>query len=820
MTPTPALSLSGLPIDDVLDQVVAGLAQNNRLVLAAPPGAGKTTRAPLALLAADEADTGRIIMLEPRRIAARAAASRMASTLGEKVGETIGLRARMDVRLSNRTRIEVVTEGVFTRMILDDPELSGISTVLFDEFHERSLDADLGLALALESQDALREDLKILVMSATLDTERLTRFLNCEVVVSDGRAHPVETRYLGINSRARIEDEAVRAISQALREETGSVLVFLPGMAEINRTAERLDSLGPDVDVTPLFGGLTPAEQDAAIQPAATGRRKVVLATDIAESALTIEGVRVVIDCGLARVPRYDPQLGASRLETIRVARANADQRRGRAGRTQPGVCYRLWDEAQTRGLAPFPDPEILNADLTGLVLDLARWGATDPLSLGWLDAPPPGVWTASKAHLQYLGALDDQGRITAQGKRMGDMPLSPRLAGMILSAAEQGGALIASMIAAIQSERGLGGRSVDLRDRLARLSGDRSGRAKAMLDLAQRWAQQAGGDNSANREDAGAIVASGFPDRIARARPGKPGEYLMANGRACHISADDPLSANEWLAIADLTGGGPVLRIQLAAPLDEHDALQLGGVRTSQIATFDTRLKRLTARRVTSVGAITLSQTPIAKPTGDTAISGLLSAFREHGLSILPGADALEDLIRRVAFLHDMFGSPWPDDMETVMIERAADWLAPLLTGATSFDGLGSARLTSAARGLLDWSLAADLDRLAPDQWTTPTDRKANITYDPDKGPTVQGKVQEFFGLNVHPTIADGRQPLALELLSPAQRPVALTRDICGFWTGGYGDMRKDMRGRYPKHDWPEDPATAKPQRGVKRRS
>ncbi|MFC7292188.1 ATP-dependent helicase HrpB [Hirschia litorea] len=813
-----------LPIDDVIDNIKTSLRTHSRLVLAAPPGAGKTTRVPLALLDEDWAKSGKILVLEPRRIAARAAATRMAQTLGERVGDTIGLRARLDVRTSKSTRIEVITEGIFTRMILDDPELSGISAVIFDEFHERSLDADLGLALALEAQEALREDLRILPMSATLDTQGLPAFLNAPLIQSDGRAHPVTTHYIGRNQNARLEDEVASAINHALKEETGSLLVFLPGAMEIKRTAERLDHLGDNILIAPLFGGLTPQEQDAAISPPPAGKRKIVLATDIAESSLTIEGVRIVIDAGLARVPRYDASLNASRLDTIRASRANADQRRGRAGRTEPGVCYRLWHEAETRGLPAFPAPEITNSDLTSLVLDLARWGTHDPSSMRWLDAPPQGVWNASLALLQNLGAINEKGQPTPFGLKLSDLPLPPRLAAMVLGADKIETIPLAAHIAALISERGLSGKSIDARERLARFSVDKSGRARAMRDMANRWARTAKpalkNNPYLNREEAGVTIAQGFPDRIAKARPGKVGEFLMANGRAAQVDTTDPLSREAWLAIADITGGAATLRITLAAPISEAEARDIGPEITEDIASFDAKLNRLTARRVTRIGAITLSQTPLAKPSGKAAIKGLLDAFEKDGTKLLPAHDAIASFSARINFLHTQFGSIWPENFANTIHTRAKDWLAPLLENARDFSNITDAKAIAAIKTLLDWQLISEMENLAPSHWTTPTDRNVSIVYDSEKGPTVSVKAQEFFGLSQHPHIANGRVPLTLEMLSPAQRPIAMTKDIVAFWTGGYQDMRKDMRGRYPKHDWPENPANAKPQRGVKKRS
>lgn len=814
-------ALLSLPIDDVIDDILSGLRNNTRLILAAPPGAGKTTRVPLALLKEDWAQSGKILVLEPRRIAARAAANRMAQTLGEKVGQTVGLRARFDVRVSNSTRIEVITEGVFTRLILDDPELNGISAVLFDEFHERSLDADLGLTLAIEAQHALREDLRICPMSATLDTQGLQSFLDAPIVESDGRAHPVETHYLGREKNKRLEDEVSSAIRKALNDETGSILVFLPGAMEIKRTAERLEGLSNDILITPLFGGLSPSEQDSAIKTPPPGKRKVVLATDIAESSLTIDGVRIVIDAGLARVPKYDASLNATRLETIKASRANIDQRRGRAGRTEAGICYRLWNEAETRGLPAFPAPEITNTDLTGLVLDLAKWGTFHPKQIQWLDAPPQGVWNASVSTLQQLGAIDDEGKLTQFGKETSQLPLPPRLAAMILKADKQETTLLAAQLAALMSERGLGGKSIDARERLARFSTERSQRSKAMSDMAKRWSKLSGSSaNNFNREEAGFVIANGFPDRIAKARSGKPGEFLMANGRGAMVDASDALAMEPWLAVADLTGGTATLRITLAAPLSENEAREIGGEITEDIANFDPKLNRLTARRTTHIGSIILSQSPLPKPSGDLAVNTLMAAIETHGLTLLLNYVSILNISTRIYYLSQLIGDPWPNEFDFKINQHTDKWLKPLLLSTPDLSKITSSQIENGIKSLLDWEQIRDLDILAPTHWTTPTGRKVPISYDKEKGPLVSVKAQEYFGLSKHPTIAKGRLPLTIEMLSPAQRPIAMTKNIVAFWSGGYLDMRKDMRGRYPKHDWPEDPANAKPQRGVKKRS
>lgn len=815
---------SDLPIEEVLPEILRRLAAHSRLVIAAPPGAGKTTRVPLALLDQTWAATGKTILVEPRRIAARAAAERMARTLDERVGETIGLRSRLDVRTSATSRIEVVTEGVFTRMILSDPALDGIAAVIFDEFHERSLDADEGLAFALDAQSVLREDLRIVIMSATLPPDLTSAFFDAPRVESDGRAHPVETVHLGFETGKRLEDQMAAAIRRALADRTGSILAFLPGAAEIRRTAERLTGLPPGVTVDPLYGALSPAEQNAAIAPAPAGVRKVVLATDIAESSLTIEGVRIVIDSGLARVPRFDAGIGVSRLETVRVSIANADQRRGRAGRTEPGVCYRLWREAETRGFAASPSPEIENADLTGLCLDLARWGATSPAALRWLTPPRETPWNAARGTLVDGGALDAAGALTDLGRRIGNIALPPRLALMLLRAGQDGEAALAADIAALMSERELGGRSVDLDERLARFRADSGSRARAMRDLARRWAKQASREPDNGGRDgpglaAGAVLATAFPERIARARAGAPGRFQLASGRGAMLDETDPLARAHWLAVADLTGGGADLRITLAARLDPADVERIGRPVTEETARFDPESRSIRARRTRRIGAIVIEDAPLQSPPPDLVRAGLLDAVRTRGLDFIPDAAALRSLLCRVAFLATAIGAPWPPDFGDCLLRDLDRWLGPLLDGARSLDRLSGAAAADAARSQLDWSLQRDLNRLAPPTWATPAGRDVAIDYSAEGGPRAECRVQEAYGLRVHPRIGGDRVPLTLVLLSPAQRPVATTRDLPGFWRSAYHDMRRDMRGRYPKHDWPDDPASAVPASRPKRR-
>ncbi len=805
------LPKSDLPIEDVIPQIVEALRNETRLVISAPPGAGKTTRVPLTLINEAWTEGRKLILVEPRRIAARAAAERMASTLGEKVGQTIGLRSRLDVRTSKDSRIEVVTEGVFSRMVLSDPALEGIAGVLFDEFHERSLDADEGLAFALDAQGVIREDLRIVLMSATLPGNLTQDFFAAPVVESLGRAWPVETRYLGYEPRQRLEDQMAAAIRKALHEEEGSILAFLPGVAEITRTADRIGQVDSNVHITPLYGALTPQEQNEAIAPAPKGTRKVVIATDIAESAITIEGVRVVIDCGFARVPRFDLSLGASRLETVRVAVANADQRRGRAGRTGPGVCYRLWREAEMRGFQASPAPEIDNADLTGLALDMARWGAKSPADLRWLNPPREAAWRHARNVLMSGGAMSTAGDLTSLGKRIGDLALPLRLALMVLRAAERGDAKLASEIAAVMSERDLGGRSVDLDERLVRFRSENGQRAKSMRELAARWSKFAGGKDNGG-SSAAAVLALGFPERIAKLRGAAAGRFVMAGGRGAMLDETDPLARQSWLTVADMTGSGPDLRVTLAARLSEEEALESGAVETTEEAKYDPASRRVRARRTRRIGSILLEETPLPSPGAQLVQSALLEAVRESGFGLLKNFGPLENTIHRVEMLAGAIGDPWPANFRAMLVERMDEWLGPLLDSPGALDALDGGQIADAALTLLDWPLPRDLARLAPLRWETPAGRVVEIDYATEGGPRVECKVQEAYGLGEHPTIADGKIILTVALLSPAMRPVAMTRDLPAFWRGGYLDMRKDMRGRYPKHDWPDDPASAAP--------
>jgi ATP-dependent helicase HrpB len=783
-----------LPIHDVLDELKAALGASSSAVLVAPPGAGKTTVVPLALLDAPWARDGRIIVLEPRRLAARAAASRMARTLGEPVGETVGFRVRMQTRVSARTRIEVVTEGVFTRMILDDPGLEGVAAVLFDEFHERSLDADLGLAFARDSQAVLREDLRLLIMSATLDGARIGRLLgDAPLVESQGRMFPVETRYLGRNPAQRLEEQVGRAVLKALAEEQGSILVFLPGQGEIRRAETWLkERIGdPAVEIAPLYGALEGREQDLAIEPAPPGRRKVVLATSIAETSLTIEGVRVVIDIGLSRVPRFDPASGLTRLETVRVPLAAADQRRGRAGRVEPGVCYRLWDEPETRALTPFIRPEILETDLSRLALDLARWGAREASDLAFLDPPPKAAMAEARALLVRLGALDAQGALTGHGTAIAELPLPPRLAHMVAI----GGAR-AAKIAALLTERGLGGNDADLRHRLGRFEHDGSQRARDARALAERWAR---GIRPAGRLGDGALLALAYPERVAKRR-GKPGEYQLVTGRGVYLEPTDALSREDFLAVGELGGGEARDRVLLAAPITEEE---IEAAFAGQIATED-RIEpddkgKVRARRIRRLGKLVLEERLVERPDPALIKAALLDQLREQGPRALPAGEATARLRARLAFI----GAPVSDDALAAAVE-------PLLDGKTSLGQLSDGQIADALLGGLDWTERQRLDREAPARFTAPTGNSFAIDYAAEGGPRVEVRVGELYGLSEHPKVAGA--PLTLALLSPAHRPIQVTKDLPGFWRGSWKDVRSDMRGRYPKHVWPEDPASAAP--------
>jgi ATP-dependent helicase HrpB len=815
---------TSLPIDAVLGDLAGALRASNAAVLVAPPGAGKTTRVPLALLDEPWLGDKKIIMLEPRRIAARASAERMARTLGERAGETVGYRVRFGSKISRKTRIEVVTEGIFARQILDDPELTGVGAVLFDEFHERSLDADLGLALARDAQTGLREDLRILVMSATIDGARIAKLLgDAPVVASEGRAFPVETRYLGRKPDQQIERQMADAIASALRADAGSVLAFLPGAAEIRRTQNFLAERVQDayIEIVPLFGALDAAVQDRAIQPAPRGQRKVVLATSIAETSLTIEGVRIVVDCGLARVPRYEPDIGLTRLETVRAARAAVDQRRGRAGRTEPGVCYRLWDEPQTASLPAYTQPEILSADLSTLLLDCAQWGVSDPAQLTFLDPPPLPALKEARSLLVELGALDGDGRITEEGKALRALALPPRLARMIVDSARFGFGEEAAEIAAILTERGLGGDSVDLDHRLDQFRRDRSQRASSARQLAERWAGQVSSPSlrETGELSTGTMLAFAFPDRVARNRGN--GSFVLANGRGASVEQSAALAKTPYIAVGELTGTAANGRILLAAPITqaEIEARFIDQITDADEISFDRASTSLRGRRKRALHAITFSEAPLTVTASETAARVFADGLAALGLDRLPWSKALQQWRGRVMFLRASEGDAWPDLSDQALIDTRETWLAPALFGKTSLRDFSAGDLSDAIMNLLPWDQRARLDKEAPTHFEAPTGTMLAIDYEAEQGPTIAVRLQELFGLGTHPSVAKGKVPLVLELLSPAQRPVQVTRDLPGFWRGSYQDVRSDLRGRYPRHPWPDDPATAMPTRRAKPR-
>ncbi len=806
-----------LPVDVVLPQLRAALRERNEAVLVAPPGAGKTTRVPPALLGEPWAQTGKVVLLSPRRIAARAAAARMASERGERVGETFGYRVRLDSRVGPKTRIEVVTEGVFTRMILDDPELAGVAAVLFDEFHERSLEGDLGLALARDVQSGLRPDLKLLVMSATLDAARVAALLgDAPVIVSEGRMFPVEHVYRPRDPRARLEEETAAAVRAALAAEHGSALVFLPGVREIERTAEALRASvrDPSVDIRPLYGAMSPVDQDAAIAPAPSGRRKVVLATSIAETSLTIEGVRIVVDAGLTRRPRYEPALGLSRLETVRASQAAIAQRAGRAGRLEPGVCWRLWSEGETRALPAFDRPEIMDADLAGLALDLAAWGVADPAVLAWLDPPPKPAWSEAIALLTRIGALDENGRLTAHGAAIARLPLPPRLAHMVIASKERGETLLAARIAVLLTEQGLGGRDVDLRMRLHRFASERGHRADAARGLADRIARTAGGARTETDEErAGCVLALAFPDRVAKSRGAG---FIMANGRAAAVDETSALAREPYLVIADIAGAAGRALVLLATPISaaEIEAMFGDEIETRAAVTVDAATGAVRGRRTRRLGRIVLSEAPLENLSAAEMKEALLEAVRDEGLQLLDWSENARQARARVALMRQLEGEAWPDWSDAALSERLDTWLAPAIETRLKDIDVARALLTT-----LEYEHRRRLDAECPTRFETPAGSSLPIDYEAEGGPALDVRLQELFGMDKHPSIANGRVPLTLRLLSPAHRPVQTTKDLPGFWRGSYAVVRSEMRGRYPKHPWPDDPLRAPPTRRAKPR-
>lgn len=807
-----------LPIDDVLPDLRTSLKTTPCAVVHAPPGAGKTTRVPTALLNEPWLGGGKIIMLEPRRLAARSAATFMARQLGERVGETVGYRIRLDTKVTAATRIEVVTEGVLTRMIQSDPELTGIGCIIFDEFHERSLHADLGLALALECREVLRDDLRLLVMSATLDCAPVAKLMDeCPVLSSQGRSFPVETIFLPpAKPDMDIAELTALAVKRALEEEKGSVLAFLPGAAEIHRTAVQLEHCIGDATLHQLFGALAQREQDAAIAPAPKGTRKVVLATSIAETSLTIDGIRVVIDAGLARLPRFDPSSGMTRLVTDRVSRASADQRRGRAGRLEPGICYRLWTAAQDKQLRPFPAPEIQEADLAPLVLELAVWGVTDPSILQWLDAPPQSNVEQARELLQELGAVDAAGRITTHGKQLAALPLHPRLAHMVLTAKELGLGRTACMTAALISERDFMRSGADMRSRLAKVIPSRnaspSGIGRRIQDTAERIARMAkiSSREKVDVEAAGTAIALAYPDRIAQ-RTGN-GLYRLSCGRAGWLPEEDSLAREDFLAIADLDGNAARARIWRAAPIlrQEVEEVFAQSITEESFVEWDAKSEAVSARNQRKLGKVVLHDAPLKGAPQDKIMDAVLRGIRSIGLHCLPWDKATTSWRNRVAFLRSLDApqdSLWPDVSDDGLFQTADQWLAPFLINITRRSQFKKIDLKAALTAMLSWELQQRLDKEAPTHLRVPCGTRERIDYSPESGPVLLVKLQKMFGVVETPRIAAGRHPLTIHLLSPAQRPLQITQDLKSFWENGYQSVRAEMKGRYPKHHWPDDP-------------
>ncbi len=810
--------MTRLPIDDAIPDLLNALRTHGRAVLQAPPGAGKTTRVPLEMLQAGLCE-GRIVMLEPRRLAARAAAERMAETLGEPVGQTVGYRVRGDVKVSKATRIEVVTEGILTRMLQSEPDLPGVGAVIFDEFHERSLNADLGLALCLEVTGALRDDLILLAMSATLDAEPVGQLMNAPLVTSEGRSYPVETRWLDrpLGPQARRLDALIDLVVRAERETKGGMLVFLPGEGEIRRAEAALASRLPNTcSVRPLFGALPFAAQRAAIAPVKQGR-KVVLATSIAETSLTIPDIRVVVDMGQARRARFDPGSGMSRLVTERVTRAEATQRAGRAGRVAEGVCYRLWSKGEEGALAAYPPAEIEAADLTGLALELSLWGA-EPGDLAFLTAPPEGTLAEARALLAMLGALDGKGRITEHGRALAALPLHPRLGHMLLHAGPE-----AATLAALMAERDpLRGAPVDLSLRLEVLRDVRAFQRNRVWQVNMGALDRIKGEAKrlrAQSKDAGglspaAMAALAYPDRIGQRRKGDVPRYVLSGGKGVVLEAGDTLAGAPYLVVTDTDGNPREARVRMAAQISEGEIRDLFG---DQIAWVDScdwskRERRVVARRQERFGAITLDDRIWKDVPGDALAQAMLDGVRDLGVR-LTGAAAR--LAARVELIRAE-GADLPDFSETGLMDTLEDWLLPMLSGVRNADDWKRFDLLPALRARLDWDQMQELDRRAPGSFVTPLGRKLPIDYG-GAVPEISVRLQEVFGVTQHPVV--GGEPLKITLLSPAQRPIQITRDLPGFWAGSYADVRKDMRAQYPKHPWPEDPTQADPTLRAKRR-
>ena len=815
-----------VPVTEIYAPLKSWLTDNSTALIIAPPGAGKTTGVPLALLDAPWLAGQRIILLEPRRLAARAAAARMAETLGEPVGQTVGFRVRGESKVSGKTRIEVVTEGIFSRKILDDPSLEGVGAVIFDEFHERSLDADLGLAFARDAQSVLRDDLRLLVMSATLDGDRVLSLLEgAGRFESLGRSFPIETHYLGRNQSLLMEQDiarhVVRLSAKLQPEKAETLLVFLPGQGEIHRVGRFLDEIGvaPHIEIHKLFGAMDFKDQARTLARNAPGHPKIVLATAIAETSLTLDRVSMVVDCGLSRLGRFDPARGTMRMVTERVSKASADQRRGRAGRTQAGDAYRLWDVEQDRSLVPFAKPEILETDLSQLALNLRLWGAKSTEGLALLDHPPKAAMDEAIRLLQALGALDGKGEaggdLTVHGKAIAQLPMAPRLAHMLIKAAENGAAELGANLAVLLSENGLGGKSTDLDTRLEALSRDRSPKISQARTLAQGWARQAQAlMKSQSKQSRGSkfshhLLAECFPERIAKAR-GKPGEFVMANGRGVYVDEHDALARQPYLAVGDLGGGSNRDRILLAAPMTEADILSLFTDRLKHAAVLERNNGRFRAFEQTRLGSVVLSSKALEKIPAELLLHAEAEEIQQKGLKALNLSEGAQGFRARIAFLRGQDAS-WPDMGDAALLATLEIWLGPYATGKSMLS-LGGGVISQALHNLLDYDQQRALDKLAPETLKMPTGSNIRIDYEADGGPRIEVRVQELYGTTVHPVIGPNQTPITLALTSPAHRPIQITRDLPAFWSGSWAEVRSEMKGRYPRHVWPENPREADP--------
>jgi ATP-dependent helicase HrpB len=834
------------PIDAIVPRLQQTLRQYRIVLLTAQPGAGKTTQIPLALLHEPWLGLQNILMLEPRRLAARAAARRMSNLLGEPIGTTVGYRTRLDSQIGPNTKLEVVTEGILTRMLQQDPSLQKYGLVIFDEFHERSLQADLGLALCLESQKVFREDLRLLIMSATLDTTAISQLLTQPPVITcEGNMFPVETRYVGKPERKDFAPLVAQTILRLLKTDQGNLLVFLPGAGEIRRVARLLADLpmGPRTLVAPLYGDLSAQAQDQAILPPPAGWRKVVLSTNIAETSLTIEGIRIVIDTGLMRVPRFDSRSGMSRLTTITVSQQSAEQRRGRAGRLEPGLCVRFWSEAEQRTFTPRTTPEILDADLTSLALELAQWGIRDPQELLWLDPPSSGAMAQARQLLHSLGALNVQGHITDHGRSMADLPMHPRLAHMVLKGQALGLGGLACDLAAALSERDLFKGSIarehaDLRARLDVLYGwshgkrdtgsTDTGTLQRIRQASQAWQRALHITTPPHLpkqqiDRMGVLLALAYPDRIAQRQSDEAGRYRLANGRSARFHHPDPLGHEEWLVIAGLHGAPSTARISVAAPITHEDLVTHCAdlIQLTVSVTWDESAQAVMARRQRRLGVLIFEESRLPDPDPELVLIALLEGIRSRGLSCLPWTSALRNWQARVQFLRRVTGpnSAWPDVSDDTLLHTLVQWLGLYLINLSSLHQLKRIDLAWPLQALLSPGQRRTLDTLAPTHLTVPTGSRIPLDYQSADIPVLAVRLQEVFGMTETPLVANGKVPVLIHLLSPARRPIQVTQDLKSFWKTGYAEVKKELKGRYPKHFWPDDPLPAPPTRGIKKR-